>query len=102
MVNQDGVTGDVDARAGSLPGGGGAGDERRSATSPATSLGSRDELLPQYGCEDFFGERFARRSADRYRTKGLGKTARSLFDFLGSRGLAGRRVPRSAEASARS
>ena len=47
---------------------------------------------PQYGCEDFFGERFARRSADRYRTKGLGKTPRSLFDFLASRGLAGRRV----------
>jgi hypothetical protein len=47
---------------------------------------------PQYGCEDFFGERFARRSADRYRTRGLGKTPRSLFDFLVPRGLAGRRV----------
>ena len=47
---------------------------------------------PQYGCEDFFGERFARRSAERYRTKGLGKTPRSLFDFLVSRGLAGRGV----------
>ena len=47
---------------------------------------------PQYGCEDFFGERFARRSADRYRTKGLDKTPRTLFDFLVPRGLAGRRV----------
>ena len=47
---------------------------------------------PQCGCEDFFGERFARRSADRYRTKGLGKIPRSLFDFAVPRGLAGRRV----------
>jgi hypothetical protein len=47
---------------------------------------------PQYGCDDFFGERFARRSANRYRRKGLGKPARALFDFLERRGLAGRQV----------
>lgn len=46
----------------------------------------------QYGCDDFFGERFARRSARKYRSKGLGKPARSAFAFLSERGLAGRRV----------
>lgn len=39
----------------------------------------------QYGCDEFFGERFARRSARRYREKGLDKTAARLHDFLASR-----------------
>jgi hypothetical protein len=47
---------------------------------------------PEYGCDEFFGERFARRSAARYRRKGLAKTPRTLFDFLSRRGLAGRAV----------
>lgn len=47
---------------------------------------------PQYGCDDFFGERFARRTAERYRSKGLDKTAQTLFAFLARRGVAGRRV----------
>ncbi|MBA2385225.1 MAG: class I SAM-dependent methyltransferase [Actinobacteria bacterium] len=47
---------------------------------------------PQYGCDEFFGERFARRSAKRYRSKGLGKPARSLFAFVARSGLAGRQV----------
>lgn len=47
---------------------------------------------PQYGCDEFFGERFARRSADRYRTKGLGKPAQSLLSFLARWDLAGRHV----------
>jgi magnesium-protoporphyrin O-methyltransferase len=47
---------------------------------------------PQYGCEDLFGERFARRSARRYRSKGLGKTPRSVFHFVARRGVAGREV----------
>jgi magnesium-protoporphyrin O-methyltransferase len=46
----------------------------------------------RYGCEDFFGQRFARRSARRYRSKGLGKTPRSVFDFVARRGVAGREV----------
>jgi len=47
---------------------------------------------PEHGCADFFGERFARRSADRYRDKGLGKPARSLLAFLTRRGVEGQNV----------
>ena len=34
------------------------------------------------GCEEIFGERFARRVARRYRRRGLGRTATTLVDFL--------------------
>lgn len=47
---------------------------------------------PDYGCDELFGERFARRSAERYRRRGLGKPARSVLAFLTGRGLAGRHV----------
>jgi len=40
----------------------------------------------QYGCDEFFSERFARRTARRYRKKGLEKTAARLRDFLAARG----------------
>lgn len=39
-----------------------------------------------HGCDEFFGERFARRSLRRYRKKGLDGTARRLRDFLAARG----------------
>jgi len=40
----------------------------------------------QYGCDEFFGERFARRTARRYRRKGLEGPARRLREFLAERG----------------
>jgi hypothetical protein len=44
------------------------------------------------GCDQFFGERFARRVARRYRKKGLDKTARRMVAFLESRGIEGASV----------
>ncbi|MCP9484546.1 MAG: hypothetical protein MSC30_01680 [Gaiellaceae bacterium MAG52_C11] len=38
-----------------------------------------------YGCDEFFGERFARRTSRRYREKGLEKTATRLRDLLAVR-----------------
>jgi len=40
----------------------------------------------QYGCDEFFGERFACRTAHRYRTRGLDGTAGRLRGFLAERG----------------
>jgi len=40
----------------------------------------------QYGCDEFFGERFARRTARRYRNRGLEGTASRLRAFLAERG----------------
>ena len=40
------------------------------------------------GCDRFFGARFARRSAERYRRRGLDKTAGRMVAFLESRGIA--------------
>jgi hypothetical protein len=37
------------------------------------------------GCDAFFGERFARRAAGRYRKRGLDKTARRIVEFAGAR-----------------
>jgi 16S rRNA G966 N2-methylase RsmD len=39
------------------------------------------------GCDAFFGERFARRSAKRYRKRGLDKTARRMVELLAARGI---------------
>jgi hypothetical protein len=39
------------------------------------------------GCDRFFGARFARHMAKRYRKHGLDPTARRMVDFLESRGL---------------
>ena len=39
----------------------------------------------QYGCDEFFGERFARRAARRYRQRGLDGTAARLRDYLAAR-----------------
>jgi magnesium-protoporphyrin O-methyltransferase len=39
------------------------------------------------GCDRFFGARFARRAAARYRRRGLDKTARRMVAFLESRGI---------------
>jgi SAM-dependent methyltransferase len=41
---------------------------------------------PHYGCEEFFGARSARRTARRYRKRGLDRTPRRLRDFLRGRG----------------
>ena len=44
------------------------------------------------GCDAFFSERFARRSARRYRKHGLDRSARRIVEFLKGRGLAGATV----------
>jgi hypothetical protein len=44
------------------------------------------------GCDRFFGKRFARRVARRYRKRGLGKTERQMVGFLEAAGLAGASV----------
>jgi 2-polyprenyl-3-methyl-5-hydroxy-6-metoxy-1,4-benzoquinol methylase len=44
------------------------------------------------GCDEFFGRRFARRAARRYRRRGLDKTAGRMVEFLESRGLEGASV----------
>jgi hypothetical protein len=37
------------------------------------------------GCDAFFGERFARRAAARYRKRGLDRTARRIVEFVAAR-----------------
>jgi 2-polyprenyl-3-methyl-5-hydroxy-6-metoxy-1,4-benzoquinol methylase len=44
------------------------------------------------GCDEFFGARFAKRAARRYRKKGLDKTARRMVGFLVAQGIDGARV----------
>jgi 16S rRNA G966 N2-methylase RsmD len=44
------------------------------------------------GCDDFFGRRFARRMAKRYRKRGLDKTERQMVAFLEERGIEGATV----------
>ena len=44
------------------------------------------------GCDRFFGPRFARRTAERYRKRGLDKTSEQMVAFLEQRGLAGATV----------
>jgi magnesium-protoporphyrin O-methyltransferase len=44
------------------------------------------------GCDDFFGPRFARRAARRYRKRGLDPTARRMVAFLEERGIDGATV----------
>jgi protein-L-isoaspartate O-methyltransferase len=44
------------------------------------------------GCDQFFGHRFARRMAKRYRKRGLDKTARRIVGFLEHRGIQGMTV----------
>jgi 16S rRNA G966 N2-methylase RsmD len=44
------------------------------------------------GCDKFFGTRFARRVAKRYRKHGLDKPSRQIVEFLQSRGLDGATV----------
>ena len=44
------------------------------------------------GCDRFFGRRFARRMAGRYRRRGLDPTARRLVGFLEQQGIAGATV----------
>jgi magnesium-protoporphyrin O-methyltransferase len=44
------------------------------------------------GCDQFFGARFARRVAKRYRKRGLDRPARKIVEFLQSRGLDGATV----------
>ena len=41
------------------------------------------------GCDEFFGSGFARRTANRYRKRGLDKTARRMVAFLEERGVEG-------------
>jgi 2-polyprenyl-3-methyl-5-hydroxy-6-metoxy-1,4-benzoquinol methylase len=44
------------------------------------------------GCDEFFSPRFARRSAKRYRKKGLDKTAQLMVEFVEQRGVEGATV----------
>jgi cyclopropane fatty-acyl-phospholipid synthase-like methyltransferase len=44
------------------------------------------------GCDSFFGEKFARRVAKRYRKRGLDKTARRIVEFLEASGVEGATV----------
>jgi len=44
------------------------------------------------GCDRFFGCRFARRVASKYRKRGLDPTARHVVEFLETRGIAGATV----------
>ena len=44
------------------------------------------------GCDSFFTPRLARRAAERYRTKGVDKTARRILEFLQQRGIDGATV----------
>jgi 2-polyprenyl-3-methyl-5-hydroxy-6-metoxy-1,4-benzoquinol methylase len=44
------------------------------------------------GCDEFFDERFARRLANRYRRRGLDRTARRMVAFLEQHGLEGATV----------
>ncbi|MGZ8650381.1 MAG: methyltransferase domain-containing protein [Solirubrobacteraceae bacterium] len=44
------------------------------------------------GCDRFFGSRFARRMASRYRKRGLDATARRMVGFLEQQGIAGATV----------
>jgi hypothetical protein len=44
------------------------------------------------GCDKFFTPRFARRTAKRYRKKGLDSTAQRMVEFLESRGIDGATV----------
>jgi 2-polyprenyl-3-methyl-5-hydroxy-6-metoxy-1,4-benzoquinol methylase len=44
------------------------------------------------GCDQFFGTRFARRMASRYRKRGLDKPTRRIVDFLGRHGIEGASV----------
>src|SRR3954452_20883576 len=44
------------------------------------------------GCDAFFGERFARRVAKRYRRRGLDRTAQRIVVFLPERGIEGATV----------
>jgi 2-polyprenyl-3-methyl-5-hydroxy-6-metoxy-1,4-benzoquinol methylase len=41
------------------------------------------------GCDDFFGERFARRAAKRYRKRGLDGTAQRIVDVVDRHGVEG-------------
>jgi hypothetical protein len=44
------------------------------------------------GCDEFFGDGFARKMAARYRKRGLDRTSRRMVAFLDAQGLAGRTV----------
>jgi magnesium-protoporphyrin O-methyltransferase len=44
------------------------------------------------GCDRFFGGRFARRAAERYRRRGLDRTAEQIVAFLAGRGIEGATV----------
>src|ERR1051325_5999837 len=44
------------------------------------------------GCDDFFGDGFARKMAARYRKRGLDRTSRRMVAFLADHGLEGSTV----------
>jgi magnesium-protoporphyrin O-methyltransferase len=44
------------------------------------------------GCDEFFGDGFARKMAARYRKRGLDRTSRRMVEFLAAQGLAGSTV----------
>jgi hypothetical protein len=55
-----------------------------------TALHGRLLSLPNY--QDFFNQRFARRLANRYRKRGLDKTAQTMVEFLRQLGIEGASV----------
>src|SRR4051812_9661547 len=44
------------------------------------------------GCDEFFGDGFARKMANRYRKGGLDRTSRRMVEFLEAQGLEGSTV----------
>ena len=44
------------------------------------------------GCDEFFGDGFARKMAARYRKRGLDRPSRRMVEFLERRGLEGATV----------
>jgi magnesium-protoporphyrin O-methyltransferase len=58
----------------------------------STSLGTVAGCCNPRGCDRFFGGRFARRTAARYRKRGLDKTAQRIVDFLAGLGVEGATV----------
>lgn len=63
-----------------------------STARPEVTLSSVAGCCNARGCDRFFGRRFARHVAKRYRKRGLDKTASRMLTFLDERGIAGASV----------
>src|SRR6266536_88378 len=76
----------VDARGGRLGGGGGGGGRGRYGCPMAGGC------CDPRGCDQFFGPRFARYAANRYRRHGLDRSAQRMVQFVADRGIEGATV----------